>query len=145
MQEGAASLDRLSGPQAQGPQHPWVRVWPGPGSRVAAIGFPGSRDRVPGQPAPERAGDNAVVHLKPVAAMFHVKRLLVSWRATGRQAAPRQAARQSALIVRDAYAGRTTTYRPGSSPSLSLTSPAAATTSCTTFRSNGFIGASETG
>jgi len=42
-------------------------------------------------------------------------------------------------------AGRTTTCRIGSTPSESLTSPASATASCTTFRSNGFIGSSATG
>ena len=40
--------------------------------------------------------------------------------------------------------GRTTTRRRGSSPSDSLTRPAAATASCTILRSNGFIGASRT-
>src|SRR5699024_2731210 len=38
-------------------------------------------------------------------------------------------------------AGWMTTFRSGSSPSESLTRPAAATTSCTTLRSKGFIGA----
>ncbi len=46
---------------------------------------------------------------------------------------------------RPRYAGRTTTNRLGSSPSESLMSPAAATASCTTFRSKGFMGSSATG
>ena len=100
----------------------------------------------PGRLARARAARARRRRPRAAAAYASARRQLRSPKHRGCRRFQREASiTRSAVGAACGQAGRTTTRRWGSSPSDSLRSPAAATASWTTLRSNGVIGASRTG